>query len=87
VVALAPVAVNVIVVVVLSTPVVGENAKDVGIVYPAAASTKNPCSTAPTCASVVCIDAAKGALTRTYSTFIPLTVGVTENVTTPVAAT
>jgi hypothetical protein len=37
--------------------------------------------------SVVCIDAAKGAVTRAYRTFIPLTVGVTENVTTPVAAT
>jgi hypothetical protein len=50
-------------------------------------STKNPCPTAPTCASVVCIDAAKGEVTRTYSVFIPLTVGVAENVTTPVAAT
>jgi hypothetical protein len=53
-----------------------------------AKSTKNPCPIVPVLLSVAfCVDPAIGDVICTYSVFIPLTVGVAVNVTTPVPAT
>jgi hypothetical protein len=49
-------------------------------------STKNPCPVPTYDSVVVCVLPAIGAVIRTYSVLIPLTVGVAVNVTTPVPA-